>query len=118
MNLYIVVRWGNHGLPDGPDSEDTHFLIRAHDSIEAARLADTVLGSMPTACTEGHRVVQPFSHKVIEIGSDASSFANVQAEILMGPWIAYGYAVHHVGYPIWNRDDFDRNVWKEEKHEA
>ena len=94
------------------------FLIRAHDSVEAVQLADVVLGSMPTACTEGHRSVQPFCHTIIEIGSDGSSFTNVQAKVLMGPWIAYGYSVHHVGYQTWNRDDFDKNVWKKEKPDA
>jgi hypothetical protein len=115
MNLYITVRWGNHNSPDGPDGEDTHFLIRARDYIEAVRLADRILETLPTACTQGNRSVQPFCHRIIEIGSDASCFAGVQAEILMGPWVAYGHSVHHVGYTVWHRDDFDRNVWEKQK---
>jgi hypothetical protein len=118
MKLYIAVRWGNHKSPDGPDGEDTHFLIRAHDRDEAARLADAVLGSMPTACTEGHRSVQPFCHQIIEIGSDSSTFAGVEPQVLIGPWVAYGYAVHHVGYATWSRDHTDKNVWEEETHDA
>jgi hypothetical protein len=118
MKLYIAIRWGSHLSPDGPDGEDTHFLIRAHDSVEAARLADAVLASMPTACTEGNRSVRPFCHRIVEIGSDGSGFTNVQAEVLMGPWIAYGCAVHHVGYQTWSRDDFDKNIWEKEKHDA
>lgn len=118
MNLYVAVRWGNHNSPDGPDGEDTHFLIRAHDYIEAAGLADGNLATMPAACTEGNRSVQPFCQKIIEIGSDGSGSAAAQAQILMGPWIAYGYAVHHVGYPTWSRDDFDKNVWEKERHDA
>ena len=118
MKLYIAVRWGSHQSSDGPDGEDTHLLIRANDYVEAVRLADGVLGTMPTACIEGHRSVQPFCHRIIEIGSDGSSLAGVQAEILMGPWIAYGFAVHHVGYPTWSRDDFDKNVWEKYSHDA
>ena len=118
MKLYIAVRWGNHELSDGPDGEDTHLLIRAHDSIEAAGLADAVLGSMPTACIEGHRSVQPFCHKIIEIGSDSSTFPGVQPQVLIGPWVAYGYEVHHVGYATWNRDYTDKNVWEKETHDA
>lgn len=118
MKLYIAVRWGNHNSPDGPDGEDTHFLIRAHDYLEAAGLADGVLRTMPTACAEGHRTVQPVCHRIIEVGSDGSSFADAQPEILMGPWIAYGHAVHHVGYPTWSRNDFDKNVWEKETQNA
>jgi hypothetical protein len=118
VKLYIAVRWGNHNSSDGPDGEDTHFLIRAHDYIEAIGLADAVLGTMPTACTEGERLVEPFCHRIIEIGSDVSSFPNVQAGVLMGPWIAYGYEVHHIGYQTWSRDAFDKNVWEEIKHES
>jgi len=115
MKLYIAVRWGNHNSPDGPDGEDTHFLIRAWDHLEAIRLADGVLASMPTACTEGHRSVQPFCHRIIEIGSDGSSSAETEAEVLMGPWVAYGMAVHHVGYVTWGRDDFDKKIWAQIK---
>jgi hypothetical protein len=91
-------------------------LIRAHDHDEAASLADAVLASMPTACREGHRSVQPFCHKIIEIGSDSSTFLGVKPEVLIGPWVAYGYAVHHVGYATWNRDD--ENLWEKEGHNA
>jgi len=117
MKLYVTVRWGNHESPDGPDGEDTHFLVRAHDRDEAARLADAVLGSMPTACTEGHRSVEPFCHRIIEIGLDSSTFPGVEPQVLIGPWVAYGYAVHHVGYVTWSRDNTDKNVW-EETHDA
>jgi hypothetical protein len=118
MKLYIAVRRGNHESPDGSDGEDTHFLIRARDRDEAARLADAVLGSMPTACTEGHRSVQPFCHKIIEIGSDSSTFPGVEPQVLIGPWVAFGYAVHHGGYAIWSRDHTDPNVWVKETPDA
>jgi hypothetical protein len=118
MKLYIAVRWGSHTSPDGPDGEDTHFLIRAHEYVEAIRLADDFLSTMPTDCAEGDRTVQPFCHKIIEIGSDGSSFADVQVGILIGPWIAYGYSVHHTGYPTWSRDDFNKNVWNKETFDA
>ena len=118
MRLYIAIRFGNHNSPDGPDGEDTHFLIRAHDYVEAVRLADGILRTMPTSCAEGHRSVQPFCHKVIEIGSDGSSCVNVQEDILMGPWFAYGFSVHHVGYRTWSRNDFDTNVWEIVNHDG
>lgn len=118
MKLYIAVRWGNHESPDGPDGEDTHFLIRARDRDEAARLADAVLGSMPTVSTEGHRSVQPFCHKIIEIGSDSSTFPGVEPQVLIGPWVAFGYGVHHVGYAIWSRDHTDTNVWVKDSPDA
>ena len=118
MKLYIAVRWGNHESPDGPDGEDTHFLVRAREHDEAARLADAVLGSMPTACTRGHRSVQPFCHKIIEIGSDSSTFPGVAPRVLIGPWVACGYEVHQVGYATWDRDDADKNVWVKKTHDA
>src|SRR5947209_4127129 len=103
MKLYISVRWGNAESPDGPDGEDTHFLIRAHDFMEAAQLADTVLRSLPTTSSKSRRPVQPFCHRIIEIGSD-NSIGSVP-QVLMGPWVAYGYNVHHVSYPTWVRDE-------------
>lgn len=118
MKLYIAVRWGNHESSDGPDGEDTQCLIRARDHVEAARLADAILLSMPTACTKGDRSVQPFCHRIIEIGSDGSTFPGVEPQVLMGPWIAYGYEVHHIGYATWKRDGTDKNVWEEETHRA
>jgi hypothetical protein len=117
MKLYIVVRWGNHESPDGSDGEDTHFLIRSCDFVEAARLADEGPRSMPTS-SKHNRQVQPFCHKIIEIGSDGSTFPDARPEVLIGPWIAYGYAVHHVGYATWNRDHTDKNVWEKETRDA
>jgi hypothetical protein len=114
MKLYIAIRWGNHDSPDGPDGADTHFLIRAHNSIEAARLADEILRSMPVSSPNHKREVQPFCHKVIEIGSDGSAFSDVEPQVLIGPWIAYCYAVHNVGYGVWNRDHNDENAWTKE----
>ena len=116
MKLYIAIRWGSHESPDGPDGEDTHFLVRAHDHVEAARLADEVLRSMPTACVEGTRSVQPSCHRIVEIGSDASTFPGVEPQVLIGPWIAFGYAVHHVGYATWSREYSE--VWAEMTHDA
>jgi hypothetical protein len=118
MKLYVAVRWGNHDSPDGPDGEDTHFLIRARDFTEAARLADGVLASMPTSCVKSDRSVEPFCHKIIEIGSDESTSADVQPQVLMGPWVAYGYAVHHAWYLIWNRSHQDKNAWEKEAQGA
>ena len=115
MKLYIAVRWGNHESPDGPDGEDTHFLIRARDNLEAALLADGVLRSMPITSSSSKRRVQPFCHKIIEVGSDSSTFPNVQSQVIMGPWIAYGYEVHHVGYSAWSRKHDDENVWDKEE---
>jgi hypothetical protein len=111
MKLYITIGWGNHESPDGPDGEDTHFLVRAHDHVQAARLADEVLRLMPTACTDGYRSVQSFCHKVIEVGADSSACPDLLPQVLMGAWIAYGYAVHHDGYATWSRDSAEENAW-------
>jgi hypothetical protein len=73
---------------------------------------------MPTSSLKHDRQVQPLCHKIIEIGSDCSTFSDVQPEVILGPWVAYGYAVHHVGYPTWNRDDIDENAWEKETHDA
>jgi hypothetical protein len=113
MKLFIAVRWGNAESPDGPDGEDTHFLIRAQDFSEGAKLADDVLRSLPTASTRSKRQVQPFCHSIIEIGSDASEKSVPQ--VLLGPWFAHGN-VHHVYYATWTRGE-EKDLWQEVRYD-
>ena len=103
MKLFIAVRWGHAESPDGPDGEDTQYLIRANDYIEAGTLADHALELLPTTSTKSRRPVRGFCDRIIEIGNCASIKSVPQ--VLMGPWIAYGYNVHHVYYPTWERDN-------------
>jgi hypothetical protein len=117
MKLYVAVRWGNPESPDGPDGEDTHFLIRAHDFLEAAQLADEALRSLATSSAASRHPVQDFCHRIIEIGSDGSSFFKVKAQVLMGPWVGFGCEVHHVGYATWERGP-EKNEWEKVKHDA
>lgn len=114
MRLFVTVRWGNPESPDGPDGEDTHFLVRSQDFIEAARLSDDVLRTLPRTSANSKRPVQPFCHRVIEIGSDAS--VKSVSQVLMGPWVAYGYEIHHVYYTTWERLE-EKDNWQEVKHD-
>ena len=114
MKLFIIVRWGNAESPDGPDGEDTHFLVRAQDFIEAAGLADDSLRALPTVSSKSKRPVQPFCHRIIEIGSDASEMS--VSQVLMGPWVAYGN-VHHAHYTTWERLE-EKDKWQQVKHDT
>ena len=80
MNLYLVTRWGNDHDPDGPDGEDTNFLVRASTVTEASEIVDSVLEKLP------HKNVDDFCHRVTRIGESISE--SLKAPIILGPFVA------------------------------
>jgi hypothetical protein len=115
LKLFIAVRWGNADSPDGPDGEDTHYLLRANDNIEAGKLADHALQLLPTTSSKSRRAVKGFCERIIEIG-DCGSTKSVP-QVMMGPWIAHGYDVNRVYYPTWQRDH-EKDEWQRVQHDT
>jgi hypothetical protein len=112
MKLFVAVRWGHAESPDGPDGEDTHFLIRASDHIEAGKLADHALELLPTTSTKPRRPVSRFSQRLIEIGTWFDT-KNVPL-VVMGPCIPDGYLynVHDPDCPTWDREN-EEDGWQD-----
>ncbi len=87
---------------DGPDGEDTSFIIKADSVVGASSLADDVLCKMP------HKKVACFCHRITRIGESNST--NNKPSIVMGPFV--GAAIMHDDEGIdnserWIRDDQD-----------
>lgn len=78
MNLYLVTRWGNDESVEGPDGDDTTFLIKASSVNNASELVDRVLENMP------HTKVSNFCHRVTKIGESISSN---EVSTILGPFI-------------------------------
>ena len=109
MNLYVTIRWGHADSPEGPDGEDTNFLIRALTVVEAGQLTDEILATLPVSSPNSARPVQPFCHQVIEMGQDVST--ENEARVLIGPWI--GRALWgRASYRTWVRDEQTDN-WQD-----
>jgi hypothetical protein len=104
--LFQVSRWGNDDSPDGPDGEDTHFLVVANDYLDAAALVDEKLKTLP------HERVRDHCNVVSQLGLDQGTAE--QPMIVCGPW----YQFCHNGklYPnYWTRDHVE-DGWT--SHEA
>ncbi len=101
MKLYFTVRFGHPESPDGPDGEDTNFLVRASSFLEAATITDKFLANAPTTSPSSKRPVDSRCHRVIELGTDGSSES--QAAIVHGPWIRF-CSMSVKGCPAWHRD--------------
>jgi len=80
VNTYMVTRWGNP--KDGPDGEDTNFLVIAPSYEVAAECADVALADYPQMLGEN---VENRAHLVVELGISSSSVPGV----FHGPWIAH-----------------------------
>jgi hypothetical protein len=109
LNLYLAIRFGNADSPDGPDGEDTHFLVRAPTVQEAARITDEHLRDMPTSSPDSERPVQPFCHRMVELGADAS--ATAEPHIITGPLLAR--IKLSAGYRVWMREDGWCDDWRD-----
>jgi hypothetical protein len=110
MKIFVAVRWGHAESPDGPDGEDTHFLIRASDHIEAGQLADHALEPLATTSMKSRRPVKRFCQRVIEIGTWVNS-KNVPL-VIMGPCIPqHLFNVHDPDSPTWERDN-EKDGWQ------
>lgn len=77
-NLYLVTRWGNEESIEGPDGEDTTFLVKTSSVKNAAELVDRILEKMP------HTRVASFCHRVTKIGVSISSS---EVPVVLGPFI-------------------------------
>lgn len=113
LSLYYCVRWGNPASEEGANGEDTNFLVRASNHLEAARIADAELARMPTQL-EGSTVrVAPYCSRVVELGFDASE---ADPGLVLRPWVAdsgyFGKAV----YRAWQRGHLpDDLAWASEE---
>lgn len=106
MNLYLAVRWGSDQSEDGPDGEDTNFLVRAPSRDEAASIVDAYLANQMT-----HERVEPVCHRLVELGEDGGKIT--EAGIVIGPWIAF--AIGNTGdvYKTWMREGQTDYRWKD-----
>ncbi len=111
MKLYLAIRWGHAESPDGPDGEDTQLLIRAPSFAEAGQIADNALSQLPVSSALSARAVQPFCHRIIELGADAS--AGSDAQVLVGPWIGRAF-FETASYRTWIRDALSEQ-WQDAK---
>ena len=103
MKLFLVIRWGHDEAEEGPNGEDTNFIIRACDRNQAATLIDDFLRS----CLH-HSRVEPLCHRITELGDDTSS--QNEPEIVCGPW--YAYALWKMsGYKTWMREHQTDYEW-------
>jgi hypothetical protein len=103
MNLYLAIRWGNADSPDGPDGDDTIALVRASSVDRAAEIADHVFSNLPTTSPLSKRSVQPFCHRLIEIGEDGGA---QRPDVVLGPFVA--------GPAQWGQGTINRRSWKRE----
>lgn len=118
VNLYFVVRWGNTESEEGPDGEDTNFMVCARSVENAAVLVDERLKSMPTRIRH-NRPVQPFSHGIIDLGTAPALFNH--EIILCGPWIAFELmSGWPKGLPCWRREvkDGDWEPWQDGRNDC
>jgi hypothetical protein len=103
LKLFEVVRWGSDASPDGPNGEDTIFLVIANTHLEAAELIDMFeLPNLP------HERVKPYANWVSELGVYTGPATEVKR--LRGPYYAFAY---HFGSRAWRREKL-KEPWIEE----
>jgi len=95
MKLYFVSRWGSP--KEGPNGEDTNFLIYADDINEAGNLADNYLQYCPWLnCGD----VNNFVSYISELGESDDVD---KATVLHGPWIANAILRANLNKKSWER---------------
>ena len=99
LRLYAVFRHGNDIDEGGADGDDTIFIVRAVDHVNAAHLADQVVRCMP------HERVENWCQGIYELGtSNAVRPPSAREEcVLFGP--CYQRAACEGWYPGWCRWD-------------
>lgn len=104
MFIYSVMRFGND--ENGPDGDDTEFLVLADNVTDAAAVVDAELKKMP------HNRVVPFCHAIVSIGKSYSE--NDKAVIISGPLLTHN-SLLDLGVPednIWRRSgDVEGGDW-------
>ena len=111
MKLYLAIRWGHAESEDGPDGEDTQLIIRASSFESASKLADEAVRQLPVSSPLSSRPVQPFCHRMIELGADGST--DRVERVLLGPWIGRALFDNNL-YPSWVRDSVSEG-WQDAK---
>jgi hypothetical protein len=98
--IYLVTRYGSQARSDGPDDQDTNFLVRAVSHEVAAQLVDAILAGL-TVQTSLDKPVEPFCHIITQI-----SLAEAEGVegILHGPWVAHRYLYDCEHLPSWGRE--------------
>jgi len=104
MKIYFVVRWGHDESPDGPNGEDTHFIVKASDHDEAAAIVDFYLEH-----SLHHSQVEPICNVIVELGSDVGT--RTDPLIIHGPWYSYAYLQTGRDYPSWIREVHTEYQW-------
>jgi len=104
MKLFLVVRWGSPTDPEGPDGEDTNYLIRAATPEAAAVVADVALYTFPLRSRPVGRPVQGWCHYIVELGEDEST--EPIASIVHGPWVRHAI-IQADGCRAWHREAAD-----------
>jgi len=102
MFLYRVARYGNE--EEGPDGNDTNFIVYAKYFKEAVSLVDNYLKLLPC----GNRV-DPFCNVVIEIS--IIDYEDKESRIIMGP--CYEPCIHYLRRRSWYRGSIEEE-WEEE----
>ena len=104
MNLYLVTRWGNDESEDGPDGDDTNFLVRASTVEGASEVVDKILSNM------SHKRVADFCHRVTRIGESIS--LTEKPSIILGPVVNPG--IMHDDEGISNAERWARDEKEED----
>ena len=99
MKLFMATRWGNPYEAEGPNGEDTNFLVRASSLEDVARLAEDLLMCWPQSIGE-NRPVESHIHCIRQIGEDTTSEL---PSVIHGPWIAASI-VRDSNFKMWLRD--------------
>jgi hypothetical protein len=106
MNIYFVIRWGHDESPDGPNGEDTNFIVRARNRDDAATIVDDYLENLLH-----HSKVEAICNVIVELGVAAGQES--EAAILHGPWYAYGVLAGCGQCISWIREIHTDYQWKE-----
>jgi len=87
------MRYGND---EGPDGEDTEFIVLASSIEKAAKVVDAELVKMP------HSKVVPFCHAIVSIGNSYSE--HNKPVIISGPLLTHN-SLLDLGVP-------EDNIWR------
>lgn len=107
MNLYLVARWGNPYDPEGPDGDDTNFLVKATSHLEAASIVDKLLARSESQF-EDNLPVDDFCHDIRQVSTHV--LGHDEPGIIHGPWLAPMLVQGLESGPTWQRTD--RELWK------
>lgn len=105
MNIYFATRWGHDESPDGPNGEDTNFIVRARDRDEAAAVVDQFLMH-----SLHHERVDSRCNTLHELGHYIGP--STEPSIIHGPWYAHAF-LDGRHYRSWIREIHTDWEWKD-----